>query len=234
MTAVYHGTPLTPLAALKSLAGRSFCVSFYRPDAIVTVDQIADSVMLDNGAFSFWMAARKSGAEACEAARDWSAYYAWAERWLAPNRWAVVPDAIAMPSQINDALLTDWPLGKSRAAPVWHMDEPISRLGRLCEQGWERVALGWVAASRADNKVGSDAYRRRMDEVSAFLGNDWPRLHMMRGVAVVRDYPFRVCGQHQSGAKRTPLRLARRAGAIWRRREMVGSKLVCRQIGGQA
>jgi hypothetical protein len=203
VTVIYHGTPLTPRAALLAvLPGRAGCVSFHHPADIEAAASVCSGLMLDNGAFSFWMAARKKGLEACEAARDWQPYYAWAERWLAtPASWAVVPDAIAMPSQVNDGLLNEWPLGKQQAAPVWHMDGPISRLLRLCEQGWERVCLGWVGESAADNVVGSPAYRRRMDEVSRELGNQWPRLHMLRGVAVARDYPFRFRRQQQPSAE---------------------------------
>jgi hypothetical protein len=199
MTTIYHGTPMTPRAALEAMADRSFCVSYYRPDDMATVDRIADGLMLDNGAFSFWMAARKTGCEADEKERNWSSYYAWAERWQAPKRFAIIPDAIAMPSQINDALINDWPLGDF-GAPVWHMDGPISRLGRLCER-WPLVCLGWVAQSRADNVVGSPAYHQRMAEVAVLMGNNWHRLHMLRGVAVAFDYPFRQRRQHQLGAK---------------------------------
>lgn len=197
---IYHGTPLSPRAALEAMAGRAFCVSFYRPDDVATVERIASSVMYDNGAFSFWMAARRKGLEACEAERDWKPYYKWLAHRIAPNRWAVIPDAIAMPSQVNDGLLNEWPHGQF-GAPVWHMDEPISRLGRLCER-WKRVCLGWVHPDQAENRVGSDSYRRRMDEVADLFGNTWPVLHMLRGVAVARDYPFRQRRQHQSGAER--------------------------------
>jgi hypothetical protein len=225
----YHGTPLTPRAALHAMAGRSFCVSFARPDDIATVDQIAASVMLDNGAFSFWMKARKAGNEACEAERDWTPYYAWAERWLAADRWAVVPDAIAMPSQINDALINQWPHGKAQAAPVYHMDEPISRLARLLEQGWNRVALGWVAQSRADNKVGSDAYMRRLDEIEREIPSmPWGETHMLRGLAVMGVRPFPQRRQHQLGAKRVEVRQPSF------RRPMARAESLCRQIGGQA
>ena len=199
---IYHGTPLTPRAALQAMAGRAFCISFYRPDDMPVVDQLASSMMLDNGAFSFWMAARRRGLEACEAERDWRPYYAWVEQWLSgPNRWAVVPDAVAMPSQINDGLLNEWPLRREQAAPVWHMDEPISRLGRLLDQGWNRVCLGWVHPEKRQNVVGSPAYFARMDEVAAFIGNIWPDLHMLRGTAVSRLYPFCFGRQHQPCAE---------------------------------
>jgi hypothetical protein len=230
--ATYHGTPLTPRAALLAMAGRSFCVSFARADDIAIIDQIAASIMLDNGAFSFWMAARKVGAEACEAERDWSPYYAWAERWLSgANRWAVIPDAIAMPSQLNDALINQWPLGKSQAAPVWHMDEPVSRLGRLLDQGWNRVALGWVAQSRTDNIVGSEAYMRRLDEIdSEISGMPWGETHMLRGIAVSRVRPFPQRGLNFARAKRVAIRqpYGRRP---WR--PLARPESLCRQIGGQ-
>lgn len=53
--------------------------------------------------------------------------------------------------------------------------------------------LEWIAGrgeTDENRAVGCNAYRRRMDEVSAFLGNRWPVLHMMRGTAVALDYPF--------------------------------------------
>lgn len=42
---IYHGTPLTPRAALQQMAGRAFCVSFYRPDDVEVVQAISPAVM---------------------------------------------------------------------------------------------------------------------------------------------------------------------------------------------
>jgi len=42
---VYHGTPMTPRAALQQMAGRAFCVSFYRPDDVEVVQQISPAIM---------------------------------------------------------------------------------------------------------------------------------------------------------------------------------------------
>lgn len=189
MALVYHGTPMTPRAALLSMAGRAFCVSFYRPDSVADVESIAPFTMYDNGAFSFWMQAVRQGVDPTDAARyDWDAYYEWLEpRLFHPGRWAIIPDAPAAPSQFNDGLLNDWPHG-DRGAPVWHMDGPIERLLRLCER-YSRVCLGWIGDPKRE-PVGCDAYRRRMDEVAGLLGNRWPALHMLRGVAVAGDYPF--------------------------------------------
>lgn len=139
--------------------------------------------MYDNGAFSFWQAALRRGEE-WSFKEDWAAYYEWLEpRLFHPGRWAIIPDAPGAPSQLNDSLLGDWPFGQ-KGAPVWHMDGPIERLLRLCER-YDRVCLGWTGT-----KVGEPAYRSRMDEIGAALGNRWPVLHMLRGTAVAFDYPF--------------------------------------------
>lgn len=152
MTLHYHGTPITPVSALYSLAGRCFAVSHMRPDDVRRCHEIGQSVMLDNGAFSKW----KSGM-----ATDWLRYYAWAERWLAcPTTWAVPPDVIDAPSQEQDALLNEWPHGKRQSAPVWHMDEPITRLCRLVDDGWSRVCIGSTGEYAT---LLTDAWMRRMD-----------------------------------------------------------------------
>ena len=142
----------------------------------------------DNGAFSFWQAALRRGEEWDDKPRDWTPYYHWLEPRLQPGRWAVIPDMPGAPSQLNDALLSDWPFGRSWGVPLWHMDGPLERLGRLCE-AYDMVALGWIGHPKKE-PVGCDAYRRRMDEVSQLFGNRWPSTHMMRGVLVAHDHPF--------------------------------------------
>ncbi len=193
MATVYHGTPLTPAPALAAAAGRSFCVSYFRPDSVEAVEAMAPHIMYDNGAFSFWMQAMRAGADPIDAGRsDWAPYYDWlANRLYETGRWAVIPDRPAAPSQLNDGLLNDWPYGRSRGAPVWHMDGPLDRLARLCER-YDRVCLGWIGDPKRE-PVGCDAYRRRMDEVAALMRNCWHPLHMLRGVAVGGDYPFVSC-----------------------------------------
>jgi hypothetical protein len=89
------------------------------------------------------------------------------------------------PSQLNDALLNEWPFGQ-KGAPLWHMDGPIERLLKLCER-FDRVCLGWTGAGKG---IDCPDYHARMEEVAKALGNRWPVLHMMRGVAVAFDYPF--------------------------------------------
>lgn len=46
MTVIYHGTPLTPRAALLNVcAGRAMCVSFFRPDDVEAVEGISPDIM---------------------------------------------------------------------------------------------------------------------------------------------------------------------------------------------
>ncbi|RVM22576.1 hypothetical protein [Sinorhizobium meliloti] len=171
----YHGTPISPVAALLELAGRHFCVSFARPDDVVRCHQIGQSVMLDNGAFSAW----RNGIVI-----DWTGYYRWCERWLAsPSTWAVIPDEIDGGALRQDALLAQWPFG-NKGAPVWHMDEPPDRLLRLVDH-WPRVCIG---STKQYATILSTAWQRRMDETWNALGKHrrfLPSLHMLRGMQLV-------------------------------------------------
>jgi hypothetical protein len=206
---IYHGTPITPNAAFEAvMPNRAACISFYRPDQVELAERLCPDIMYDNGAFSFWQAALRGGKEWAED-RNWSDYYEWLEPRLIEGRWAVIPDSPGAPSQINDGLLNDWPFDQW-GAPLWHMDGSIDRLARLCDR-FERVCFGWVgrfdesAGKIADDEqaVGCEAYHRRMDEVAAFFGNQWHNIHMMRGVAVARDYPFRQRRQHITWTERS-------------------------------
>ncbi len=173
------------------------CVSFWRPDDVQVVDAISPAIMYDNGAFSEWMEALRRG-EDWFIREDWTPYFRWLEpRIHVDGRWAVIPDAPGAPSQLNDALLGDWPFGDA-GAPLWHMDGPIGRLLSLCDR-YSRVCLGWTGVDK-DKRVGCEAWFRRMDEVAAALGNTWPDLHMMRGVLVAREYPF-TSADASSGAQ---------------------------------
>lgn len=194
MAFCYHGTPLTPTAAFNAgMHGRGACISFFRPDQVELAEQVCPHIFYDNGAFSYWMQAVRAGADPMDAGRsDWSSYYEWLEaRLYEPGRWAVIPDKPAAPSQLNDGLLNEWPHGRSRGAPVWHMDGPIDRLARLCDR-YNRVCLGWIGDPKRE-PVGCGAFRARMDEVARLMGNSWHPLHMLRGVAVGGDYPFVSC-----------------------------------------
>lgn len=137
--------------------------------------------MLDNGAFSAWKRGHTP---------DWHAYYAWCDRWLNyPTTWAIIPDVVDGGSQLQDALMREWPHGQ-RGAPVWHMDEPLDRLLRLTDE-WQRVCIG----STADYAVvGSDAWHQRMQDIwneIAKRHKRTPYVHMLRGMQMAGSvYPF--------------------------------------------
>jgi hypothetical protein len=190
MADAYHGTPITPNALLEALGRRRYCISYFRPDQIELLVVLAIILMIDNGAFSAW----KKGL-VLDAAY-WRAFYEFVLRWLPqadPRSWFVIPDVIDAGTQEQDALIRECPADLlPRGAPVWHMDEPISRLLRLIE-AHPRVCIGSTAEFVV---VGSAAWRRRMDEVFDAVVQtfgDIPVLHMLRGMQCFLptfDYPF--------------------------------------------
>lgn len=177
----YHGTPITPVAALAELAGKHFCVSHAAPQDVARAHMIGQSVMLDNGAFSAWKSGR---------ATDWTGFYQWCDSWLDyPTTWAVIPDVIDAGTQEQDALLREWPHGQ-KGAPVWHMDEPIYRLLRLCDE-WPKVCIGSTAEYAT---VLSEPWCRRIDEAWNEIASRHKRLpwvHMLRGMQLSgKHWPF--------------------------------------------
>jgi hypothetical protein len=176
--------------------------------------------MLDNGAFSKW----KSGT-----ATDWPAFYEWCEPWLSyPTTWAVIPDEIDAGSQMQDALIAEWPFGH-KGVPVWHMDEPIGRLLKLTDK-WPRVCIGSTAEYAV---VLSSAWERRMDECwneiakrHSFL----PAIHMLRGMQLSGlRWPFASVdstdiARNHNRKQNTPRAMADRWDAmqtpgLWKQRE---------------
>lgn len=191
MTTAYHGTPITPEAVLLAIAeeARHFCVSFYRPDQIELVAQVSASFFIDNGAFSAWRKGLVLDAV------YWARYWLFVATWLARGAaWFVIPDVIDAGSQLQDAMLKEAPSElRPWAVPVWHMDEPISRLVGLTEE-YQRVAVGSTGDFAV---VGSPAWRIRMDAVFDTLcpggGKPPVPIHMLRGLQCELpsfDYPF--------------------------------------------
>lgn len=175
----YHGTPISPRDVLYKLAGRHFCISHAAPTDVQICQQIGQSLMLDNGAFSAWRKGKRV---------DWPAYYAWTERWLGPADWAVIPDVIDGDEEANDKLVDEWPHA-FKGAPVWHLHESIGRLKRLVN-AWPRVCLG---SSGAYAVIGTDAWESRMDEAfNAVCGGRFvPALHGLRMMACSgQRWPF--------------------------------------------
>jgi hypothetical protein len=122
--------------------------------------------------------------------RNWIDYYDWCDRWLShPTTWAVIPDVVDGGSQLQDALLREWPYGE-RGAPVWHMDEPLDRLLRLTGE-WPRVCIGSTADFAV---VGSTPWHERMQDIWNEIEQRHtrtPYVHMLRGMQMAGSiYPF--------------------------------------------
>lgn len=205
----YHGTPLTPRSEMIKMAGKHFCVSFARPDDGDWCLANGQSVMWDNGAFSFY----RRG----EGSINVPAYQKWLEPRLGHPHWCVVPDVIGGDELEQRALVAAWTLPKELSAPVWHMGLPIKWLLELSEN-WPRLCFG---SSAAYWQVGSEAWERRCDEAFNAMEKRGlrPWVHMLRGLALAGDrWPFasadsvnvarNFCGNV------CPERMARRIDAI--------------------
>lgn len=205
----YHGTPLTPRWALHKLRGRSFCVPFSDSGDLEVCLEIGESVVLDNGAYSFW----KKGVQT-----DWPAFYAWCEplleRW---TTWCVIPDVIDGDEKANDALVDEWPFGQ-RGSPVWHPHESLNRLSRLVRE-WELVCIG----GSPTYELGKPAWKARMaaamDVACDERGVPRTRLHLLRGLGYsAGPYPLYSAdsvtiarshlGDNKGSARKDPVRMA--------------------------
>lgn len=187
----YHGGPITPYEALYEMAGRNICVSYGTPYQMKVVQGISQTTMGDCGEFKFRNDDIKAGLSE-RLMRNWNPYYSWVEEWWRPCDWFVIPDVIDGGTQLQDALIREWPHQKRVGAPVWHMDEPISRFLRLCEGDWNRVCIG---STEQYWQVLSDPWKARMEEVwnetAAVFGRFIPPVHMLRGMQLSgKHYPF--------------------------------------------
>jgi hypothetical protein len=177
----YHGTPITPRAALAPMAGRHFCVSYAAPVDLAWCMKHGASVMLDNGAFSAWTRG---------AIPEWPDFYAWAIPHLRHPHWAIIPDVIDGDEAANDALLNACPLPRELVAPVWHLHESLNRLTRLTSE-WPRVCFG---SSGKYAQPGTGAWSARVDAAWAAINATGrrPWVHMLRAMKEASNgtWPF--------------------------------------------
>lgn len=171
----YHGLPITPETAAAQVlqAGHGF-VSFSESRNLALAISVCQSFAIDNGAFTAW----KQG----QPVSDWSDFYGWAAdaQMVTACDFAVVPDVIDGSEADNDALLTEWPLGRFFGAPVWHMHESLDRLERMASD-WPRLCIG---SSGEFSTVGSAAWWGRIAQAMAVVcdeqGRPGVRLHGLR------------------------------------------------------
>lgn len=183
MTLHYHGLPLTPADQFEHMAGRNFCVSFAtcrgRPTMVQRALEIGQSIMWDNGAFTFFTQGRGTWLQ-----MDRKPLYEWLETYLAHPHWAVIPDVIDGSVEDQIQLLVEWPFSRNLGAPVWHLAAPLDWLLLLADS-YPRICLG---SSGAYWNVGGDDWARRMDEVFDYLHakrRHPPQIHGLRMLAQV-------------------------------------------------
>lgn len=193
MTTHYHGGPLWGgdelLKALYRNTGA--LVSYARPDQIKKIAAIRCKLVLDNGAFSTWRkAANDNGKEWWR--KHWEGYYDFVGEWFSRIEWFIIPDVIEGSEQENDELIgqvPEWLMPK--AVPVWHSDESIERLVRLCER-FSRVAIGCCGPHRS---IRSSAWKSRMTEAfsAIYVERNLPvKIHGLRMLdgRALSQFPF--------------------------------------------
>lgn len=176
----YHGTPITPNKVLIALSGHHFFVSFWRPDNIALVSEIASTFALDNGAFS----AYTKGVVV-----DWAEYSDFVSEWTRPNmNFHVVPDVIGGSWRENMKLIESW--DAPRAAPVWHMSEPLE-MARELSESFEVLCIG---GSVPPYTVNSPEWWSRINALMGVVcvdGRPKCKLHGLRMLDVkLRSIPF--------------------------------------------
>jgi hypothetical protein len=179
----YHGLPLTPYSNLELIEGRNVCISHAttRKASEEWALKHAQSIMWDNGAFTFYRTGETF---------DLQAYYGWIEDKLGHPHWAVIPDVIGGAEEQQRELLATWPYPKEFGAPVWHLGMSFEYLLELTDC-YPKVCLG---SSDKYWKVGGPEWTQRMDDTFDFLGkhrrfNPW--LHGLRMLSMLKkDWPL--------------------------------------------
>lgn len=206
----YHGTPLTPKIERQKMAGKHFCVSFADTRDAEWCLTHGQSIMWDNGAFSFYTQGKEI---------DWASYYLWLEARLQHPHWAVVPDFIDGSLEENTRLLKEWPHRRDCAAAVWHLAEPIDHLIKMCDMGFSKICFG---SSGRYWQVGSAEWEMRADQAFNALAKNGalPWVHMLRGLAMCGDrWPFASAdsvnvARNYKDSSTCPERMARRIDAV--------------------
>ena len=176
----YHGTPISPKAERDKLKGKHFCVSYARSDNIQWCIKNAQSIMLDNGAFTSYTQGKSFNS---------NKYQKWLDDKLLGANWAVIPDVIGGSIQDQKDCISQWAYPKHLSAPVWHMNLSFDWLREILNE-YPRFCFG---SSGQFWKVGSDDWKKQADLAWNIIeqSNCRPWVHMMRGLSMCKGkYPF--------------------------------------------
>ena len=187
-TTHYHGTPVwgNKGEVLKvAVRGAGAFVSYARPDQINQCLKWADSLGLDNGAFSAW----KRGLVI-----DWfKEFYPWLMKYYFHDKvkMFMIPDVIDGTEEENNELIRSVPvMFKEKAVPVWHLHESLDKLNWLCSE-YERVAFG---SSGEYATIRSKEWKIRMNQAFEMMCifNHETKIHGLRMLdgRVLGNYPL--------------------------------------------
>ncbi len=184
----YHGTPITPdPCAIRALKGGHACVSFANPGQLKLSSEICQSFFIDNGAYPKWMAIKNGKLPSDFSWPDWWDKYQndFLPKWINHPRldFAVIPDVIEGGEDENERLINEWPHGKHKGVPVWHMNESEAKFIRLCNE-WPRVAIGSCGEYDVSKNPSGCVLRVKdiMRHVVDKNGYPLARIHMLRGL----------------------------------------------------
>jgi hypothetical protein len=170
---LYHGTPISGGKddARQFLAGRHALISYAYPDHLEVAKGVAETFVLDNGAFTAW----KQGKNVC-----FDSYTRWVELHSKHFRynWCLIPDVIDGTEKTNTQLIDEFPV-ELCGVPIWHLHETFDKLEWLSHQ-YHTVALG---SSGTYSNPGSVRWWDRMTEAMSVVCDDGaPRckLHGLR------------------------------------------------------
>ena len=136
MTIHYHGTPITPRSVLTELAGRNFCVSYGHRNEVQWCHDHGQSVMLDNGAFSYWQA----GSHVQGGGLD--GYYHWVEAVAGlPHHLGGHPRCDRRQRRRRRPCFTKWPQRADQGRPGVAYARIPGTAQRLAN-GYERICIG--------------------------------------------------------------------------------------------
>lgn len=181
----YHGVVPQEKYGAILLRSRHVLIPFTTPKLATYAARVAQSFVLDNGAFSHW----KRG----KPITDWKPYYAWVREWMHHPGfdWAAIPDVIGGTEEQNRELVMDWfaefnkedctgRVARYIGCPVWHLHESLDYLFFLAVN-FRTVAIG---SSGKFSEPGTKGWWHRMDEVMRKVcdekGRPICKLHGMR------------------------------------------------------
>lgn len=161
-------------------------VSFAHPEQMPLMLEICQSVTADNGAFSAW----RSG----KPIKDWLPFRGWIDEWSMHPAfdWFLIPDVIDGDEHDNDNLVFEF-RELRHGVPIWHLHESVTRIQRLMDMGFTRIAIG---SSGQYASLKTDRWWNRMAEAMKVFcdshGKPRVKLHGLRMLdpAVFTKFPF--------------------------------------------